>query len=122
MNHHRVVSYKDVLTELMSSFEGISFGDGSTKNLSWLDVPLNCEEQQKQFIVSPLASSFSCDDQQQHFILSPSITIQTPTSFKGKYSIASNKFFSNDNKVVSADANGTSCLAPDLGWVNKLMT
>ncbi|KAJ1416372.1 putative zinc finger CCCH domain-containing protein 2-like [Sesbania bispinosa] len=120
MNQHGVMSYKDVLTELMSSFEGMSFGDGSTKHLPWLDVPLNCEEQQQQFIVSPLASSFSCDDQ-QHFILSPSTTTQTPTSFKGKYSIASSKFFDNDNKVVSAHANGTSCPASNLGWVNELL-
>ncbi|XP_061368207.1 zinc finger CCCH domain-containing protein 2-like [Gastrolobium bilobum] len=122
-HHHGVVSYKDVLTELMSSLEGLKFGEGSpvsaskapNLNLPWLDVSLNCEDQ-KQFIVSPSVSSFFCEDQQQQFILSPST--QTPTSSNVKYS--NSKIFSNnnnnDNKVVAADING-----PDLGWVNELL-
>lgn len=105
-------SYKDALTELMSSLEGLNFADqgspisaGKAHNLPWLDVSaLNCEEQQ-QFI----GSSFGCEDQQQ-FILSPSAS-----SNFGKFS--SNKMLSNDNnKVVGAEING-----PDLGWVNELL-
>ncbi|KAK7324707.1 hypothetical protein VNO77_28489 [Canavalia gladiata] len=123
VNHHHhlggVVSYKDVVTELMNSLEGLSFNEGSPistsklHNLPWLDVPLNCEEQQQQFIVSPSGASFGCEDQQhqQHFIFS-----QTPTgSSNGNFGC--NKFLGNDNKiVVGADVNG-----PDLGWVNDLL-
>ncbi|KAI4333940.1 hypothetical protein L6164_018688 [Bauhinia variegata] len=123
-----VVSYKDVLTELMSSLEGLNFCEDSpvsahkTSNLPWVDGSFNFEDQQQQqqlFILSPTAS-FNCEDQQQ-FILSPST--QTPTT-SGSASFSngnyfSNKIFSNESKV--ATDNGSSCSAPDLGWVNELL-
>ncbi|KAK7272393.1 hypothetical protein RJT34_28945 [Clitoria ternatea] len=130
-NHHHhgggVVSYKDVVSDLMSSLEGLSFNDGSpvsaakARNLPWLDVSMHCEDhhqQQQPFIVSPSGSSFGCEDQQQQqqFILSPS-THHTPTNSNGKF--FSNKFLgnNNDNKiVVGGDVN-----APDLAWVNDLL-
>ncbi|TKY48885.1 Zinc finger CCCH domain-containing protein 2 [Spatholobus suberectus] len=120
VNPHRgVVSYKDVFAELVNSLEGLSFNEGSpvsgaiAPNLPWLDVPVNCEEQQQPFIVS----SFGCEDQQQQqqqFIFSPPSTTQIPTSSNGK--VCGNKFLGNDNKVVGADVNG-----PDLAWVNELL-
>ncbi|KAK7290883.1 hypothetical protein RIF29_05644 [Crotalaria pallida] len=128
-------SYKDVLTEIMSSMEGFNFSDGSplsaaaakARNMQpWLDMSLNNCDDQQQFVLSPsVSSSLGFEDQ---FILSPSST-QTPTrSNVGKCSSSSStnnnfscKFFSNDNKVVGADINGSSCPAPDLGWVNELL-
>ncbi|KAL2331678.1 hypothetical protein Fmac_019259 [Flemingia macrophylla] len=109
VNHrHGVVSYKEMFSELVNSLEGLSFAEGSpvsgakAPNLPWLDVSLNCEEQQQQqppFIVS----SFACDDKQ--FIFSPT---------KGK--LCGNKIMGTENKVGGADVNG-----PDLAWVNELL-
>lgn len=105
-------SHKDVLTELMSSMEGLNFNDGSpisaakarNMNMPWLDVPLNYEDQH-----------------QQQFILSPSAQTLTRSNV-GKCSTFSSKFFSNnEDKVVGADINGSSCPSPDLGWVNELL-
>lgn len=103
-------SYNDVLTELMSSMEGLNFSEGSpisaakarNMNMPWLDVPLNYEDQQQ-------------------FILSPSNQTLTRCNV-GKCSSFSSKNFSNEDKVVGgADMNGSSCPAPDLGWVNELL-
>ncbi|XP_057455528.1 zinc finger CCCH domain-containing protein 2 isoform X1 [Lotus japonicus] len=109
--HASLASYKDVLAELMNSFEGLSFGEGSSpvsaanaaNFSSWLDV----------LALNSVSSSSSCfEDQQKMFT-------QNPTSFKGVYS-NENSFYSNDNKVVAGDMNGC-CPAPDLGWVNDLL-
>lgn len=134
--------YKDVLAELMGSFERLSFnnieGTATTSspsakmgpnnnNLAWLDVVdvpnFNFEEQQQQqYIVSPSAVSnscssyFGCDQDQQKFILSPSTTHnQNPTTT----GFSNNRFFfsNNENKVVG----GGDVNAPDLGWVNDLL-
>ncbi|KAK7401948.1 hypothetical protein VNO78_13837 [Psophocarpus tetragonolobus] len=110
--HLGVASYKDVFAEFVNSLEGLSFSEASpvsgTKapNFPWIDVSLNCEEQEQQnpFIVS----SFGCEDQQQQqSILSP------PSTTNGKF--CANKFVGN--KVVGADVND-----PDLAWVNELLT
>lgn len=122
VNPHHVVSYKDVFTELVNSLERLSFNEGSpvsgakAPNFPWLDVSLNCEEQQQQQQNPFIVPSFGCEDQQQQnqFIFSPP-SIQTPTN--GKF--CSNRFMGNDNnnKVVGgADVNG-----PDLAWVNELL-
>jgi hypothetical protein len=45
--NHGVLSYKDVMTELMSSFEAMNFSEASSPlsakspNLPWLDVSFN---------------------------------------------------------------------------------
>ncbi|XP_027927203.1 zinc finger CCCH domain-containing protein 2 [Vigna unguiculata] len=116
--HHGVVSYKEAFAEFVKSLEGLSLNEGSpvsgakSLNLPWVDVSLNCEEQQqKQQQRQPLiASSFGCEDQPQ-FIFSPSST-QTPTNV----AFCGNRFMGNDNKVVGTDSN-----VPDLAWVNELL-
>jgi hypothetical protein len=51
--NHGALSYKDVLTELMSSLEAMNFSEAASlplsaksPNLPWLDVSLNNEDQQ----------------------------------------------------------------------------
>ncbi|KAI4322703.1 hypothetical protein L6164_022372 [Bauhinia variegata] len=121
--NHGVFSYKDVLTELMSFLEGLNFCEASAvsasahkaSNLPWVDASFNFEDQQlQQFILSP-TTSFNCEDQQQ-FILSP--FTQTPTS-SGSVNFSDGNYSSNESKVVTD--NGSSCPAPDLGWVNDLL-
>ncbi|XP_057730967.1 zinc finger CCCH domain-containing protein 2-like [Arachis stenosperma] len=121
------LSYKDVVNELMSSLEGLSFSDALNysdvsgvsaakvaTNMPWVDVPLSCEDQQ-EFIFSPsspmmMTPTRNCDDD-------------------GKFS---RFFIGNENRVVahksnsdaniSNDINGANnCPAPDLGWVNDLL-
>ncbi|KAI9093342.1 hypothetical protein K1719_027356 [Acacia pycnantha] len=133
MNNHGLASYKDALTELMSSLEGLNFIEANASpvsatkspNLPWLDMSMiNCEDQQQQFILSP-APSFSCEDQHQQFILSPSAHTPTTSSVSSSFSNNGNlypngAFLNSENKVVSHD-NGSSCSAPDLAWVNELL-
>ncbi|KAF7800750.1 zinc finger CCCH domain-containing protein 2-like [Senna tora] len=135
-NHGVSMSCKDVLTELMSSFQRLNFSEASSSsspaisattinkplNLPWLDVSnFHCDD---QFILSPSAA-FNPEDQQQ-FILSPSSLIsQTPTTSSASASfsngkISSRKIFSDESKI-SNDNNGSSCAFPDLGWVNDLL-
>ncbi|CAL5200382.1 unnamed protein product [Lathyrus oleraceus] len=121
--------YRDMLIDLLGSFEGMNFNEGSSSslvsglqkqnNMSYFDVPVNSEEQvQKQFIVSPSASSFD-QQQQQHFnILSPSIQ-QNLTPFNDGGDSNINMFLrdnniDNDKVLVGGDV-------PDLGWVNELL-
>ncbi|KAJ7981501.1 Zinc finger CCCH domain-containing protein [Quillaja saponaria] len=96
------VSYKDVLTELMSSLEASPVSVSRTPNLPWVCV------------------SFDCEDQQQ-FILSPSSLIPASVSssfFSGNENYVGSKSFSDENRV---NDNGWSCPALDLGWVNELL-
>lgn len=117
--------YRDMLIDLLGSFEGMNFNDGSSSSVSGLqnqnsmgyfDVPVNSEEQiQKQFTVSP-----SFDQQQQHFnILSPSIQ-QNSTS------ITFNDVDNNMNNMMFLGVNENNKVlvggdVPDLGWVNELL-
>ncbi|XP_028775265.1 zinc finger CCCH domain-containing protein 2-like [Neltuma alba] len=133
MNSHGLASYKDALTELMSSLEGLNFIEANASpvsatkslNLPWLDMSLiNCEDQQQQFILSP-GASFSFEDQQQQFILSPSAhssptTSSVSSSFSNGKLYPNSTYLSSESKAVSTD-NGSSCSAPDLGWVNELL-
>ncbi|CAK8536400.1 unnamed protein product [Lathyrus sativus] len=114
--------YRDMLIDLLGSFEGLNFNDGSSSvvsglqkqnNMGYFDVPVNSEEQiQKQFLVSPSASF---DQQQQHFnILSPSIQQNlTPISFNDG---GDNNINNNNSDKVFAGGD-----VPDLGWVNELL-
>ncbi|WJX69291.1 hypothetical protein P8452_53559 [Trifolium repens] len=135
--------YRDMLIDLLGSFDGINFNEGSSSssspvfgasakafqiqnnmNLGYLDIPLNSEEHiqnQNQFIVP---SSF--DQQQQHFnILSPIHQNLTLPSFNDvdDNNMINNKMMflgnnENNNKVVVGGGGGD---APDLGWVNELL-
>ncbi|KAE8075969.1 hypothetical protein FH972_014647 [Carpinus fangiana] len=96
--NHGVLSYKDVLTELMSSLEVMNFSEAASSplsakspNLPWLDVSFNNEDQK-----------------QQQFILSPS----TPNPS------GSANFSSGDRSSKSFTAESSD---PDLGWVNELL-
>ncbi|XP_061355592.1 zinc finger CCCH domain-containing protein 2-like [Gastrolobium bilobum] len=97
MNHHGVVSYKDVLTEFMCSLEKLSFGEASNSPVSnWVDVSFNSEDQHQFFIVLPT-------------------TVASGNFSNGKYS-TSCKFLREEKRVVVDDVT-----APDLGWVNDLL-
>ncbi|MED6146817.1 hypothetical protein PIB30_038218 [Stylosanthes scabra] len=126
------VSYKDVVNELMNSLEGLSLSDALNfsdvsgvsaakvgTNMPWIDVPLNCEDQQE-------------------FLFSPSSPMMvTPTrgydDADGKFSrffisnennkAVANKSNSNANNISNDIINGSNnnCPAPDLGWVNDLL-
>lgn len=97
---NQVLSYKDALTELMSSLGSMSVsgnsphGAGNNREMAWMDV-----------------SNFNGDDQQQQFILSPSTPIPS----------GSGHFFNRDcSSMGFTEENGSG--GPDLGWVNDLLT
>ncbi|CAI8592583.1 unnamed protein product [Vicia faba] len=108
--------YRDMLIELLGSFEGLNFNDGSSSssvvsglqnqnNTGYFNVPVNSEEQ----------------IQKQHFnILSPSIQQSlTPVSFnEGDNNINNNMVFLGDNENNKVLVGGD---VPDLGWVNDLL-
>lgn len=90
--NHGVVNYNDVISELMCSMEGLSFGEASPMSAS---KPLSLfSEDRKQFILSP-----------------------TITTTCGNYSNNGNvRFLREENGVVVDDV-----IAPDLAWVNDLL-
>ncbi|XP_014493659.1 zinc finger CCCH domain-containing protein 2 [Vigna radiata var. radiata] len=95
-HRHGVVSYKDVLSELMCSMEALNFGEASSVSaskphtLSWLDV----SEDHKQFNVH-------------------SPTMATCQSFSMN---RNGRFFREESGGVVDDV-----IAPDLAWVNDLL-
>ncbi|KAK9285110.1 hypothetical protein L1049_024295 [Liquidambar formosana] len=101
--NNRMLSYKDVLTELMTSLEAMNANEASSppktdnngNNLSWVDV------------------SFASEDQQQ-FILSPSTPIKPCGSRNFFSGDCSSKGGAIDEKLINNDS-------PDLGWVNDLL-
>ncbi|KAG2717379.1 hypothetical protein I3760_03G172600 [Carya illinoinensis] len=109
-----VLSYKDVLTELMSSFEAMNFSEeasplsAKSPNVPWVDVSFNSEDQ-PQFILSPSTPS----------------PYGSENFFSGNCSSKSfvddggNNNDNNKNKVNVE--NPWSCSDPDLGWVNELL-
>ncbi|PON74843.1 Zinc finger, CCCH-type [Trema orientale] len=124
-----VVSYKDALTDLMSSLEAMNFGEaaspvspisvaGGDRNLPWVDV-------------FPFKGG-GADDQQQ-FILSPS-TPNNPSGSENFFGGAgsskrynnivnsnnNNNDDGNENKLNDVNNSGPSS-DPDLGWVNDLL-
>lgn len=113
----RGMSYKDALTELMASFEAMNVNEAApsqaataatNKNLPWLDVNFNVEEQPQ-------------------FVLSPSTPTPAPSRGHSKFFSGESKFFHGDfsgrNLMEDSRYNNESNLAgPDLGWVNDLLT
>lgn len=106
-------SYKDSLTELICSLEGMNVGEasphagGNNGDLSWVDVcnlnNNNCDEQLLQ---------------QQQFILSPSTA--SPSGSRGYFSNCDSSSTKSFNLEDKSTENGVGC--PDLGWVNDLLT
>ncbi|KAL2496848.1 Zinc finger CCCH domain-containing protein 2 [Forsythia ovata] len=98
------MSYKDAMTELMSSFEAINVSTDTSNcakngNFPWIDV------------------NFSIDEPTQ-FNLSPS-TPSPSTKFLNGHS----KFFRDADLMEDNKYNNEACLAgPDIGWVNDLLT
>ncbi|KAK3040490.1 hypothetical protein RJ639_028775 [Escallonia herrerae] len=97
------LSYKEALTELMSSLEAMNVDEGSSNgDMSWMD------------------GSFGCDDQHQ-FVLSPSTpNVSAGNSFTrnpltGNYS-------SRRTLLMDEKSNDSGFAGPDLGWVNDLLT
>ena len=137
MNNHGVQSYKDALTELMSSLEGMNFSETSSPlsakspNVPWLDVSFNNETSSPLSAKSPnvpwLDVSFNNIEDQQQFILSPSTP--NPPSFRSANFFSgdcSSKSFAdetnnNNEEYNKVNENGWSCSDPDLGWVNELL-
>ena len=115
MNNHGVQSYKDALTELMSSLEGMNFSETSSPlsakspNVPWLDVSFNNIEDQQQFILSPSTPN------------PPSF--RSANFFSGDCSSKSfaDETNNNNEEYNKVNENGWSCSDPDLGWVNELL-
>ncbi|XP_020224103.1 zinc finger CCCH domain-containing protein 61 [Cajanus cajan] len=96
--HESVV--KDVLYDIVSSMDGLNFGEASPvsaskpRNLSWLNV-----------------SELDVSENQQQFIFSPTITAG------GRFSNNGNGRYLREESGVVAD----DVIAPDLAWVNDLL-
>uniref|UniRef100_A0A2N9G7S1 C3H1-type domain-containing protein n=1 Tax=Fagus sylvatica TaxID=28930 RepID=A0A2N9G7S1_FAGSY len=113
--NHGVQSYKDVLTELMSSLDAMNFSETSSPlsakspNVPCLDVSFNNIEDQQQFILSPSTPSPS----------------KSANFFSGDCSSKSLFSEENNNNInnheYKVNENGCSCSDPDLGWVNELL-
>ncbi|KAF7822962.1 zinc finger CCCH domain-containing protein 2-like [Senna tora] len=117
-----LMSYKDVLNELMSSLEGLNFIEAANSsspvvsaakppNLPWLDVSLiNSEDHHpnQQFIVSPTSSNFNCEDhhhqQQQH----NNYHNQQQYMNSPNASSASGSCFSNNGKLLYNNSSSAS--------------
>ncbi|OMP09908.1 Zinc finger, CCCH-type [Corchorus olitorius] len=116
-----VMSYKEVLNELMSSLENMNLCEVSSpmaaapggnnnnlrngNNIPWLDVSMNIGE---------------FDHQQPQFVLSPSRPSPSSSGGSGEYfGVTSPGLFGGGEKlnenVINCDPD------PDLGWVNELL-
>lgn len=106
------LSYKDALTELMSSLEVMNVNDtphamgrnrngNGNGNLSWVDV-----------------SNLNGDEQQQQFVLSPS----TPTPSGSAHFFGGGDYYSRRNYFDEKFNDNNGLAGPDLGWVNDLLT
>lgn len=106
-----MLSYKDVVTELMSSLEAMNVSEAShagssngNGNQLWVDV---CEDQHpQQFILSPSKPNYPSGSSRDFF--------NGGGTSKNKSSSCNN---TDDHKQLND--NGWSC--PDLGWVNDLL-
>ncbi|KAG6741263.1 hypothetical protein POTOM_054496 [Populus tomentosa] len=116
-----VVSYKDVLTELMSSLEAMNFNEGASVS-SPMSLSTNHNRNVNSTTPWNIDVSFSGEDQSQ-FILSPSTPTASSNFFNGDCS--SNKGLFVDDKINDHNNIGDGSLActsdPDLGWVNELL-
>ncbi|CAI9759376.1 unnamed protein product [Fraxinus pennsylvanica] len=90
-------SYKDAMSDLMSSFKAMNVNDSSQGNFPWIDV---------NFLL----------DEQPRFILSPS------TSSSTKFMNGNSKLFMDGDFCARNLMEDNSLGGPDLGWVNDLLT
>lgn len=132
-----VVSYKDALTDLMSSLEAMHFASEAAANNSPVLSPISgCSSGKRNFNNSlpwlDVNSSFS-DDQQQ-FILSPStpnnnnnnnnLSLSSEDNFFNRYistSTSTSTVSVNEKRASAGNENSGSNSDPDLGWVNELL-
>ncbi|GMN53843.1 hypothetical protein TIFTF001_022966 [Ficus carica] len=135
-----VVSYKDALTDLMSSLEAMHFASEAAANNSPVLSPISGLSSGKRNINNSLPwvdvnSSFS-DDQQQ-FILSPStpnknnnnnnnnsLSLSSENNFFNRYistSTSTSTVSVNKYRASAGNENLGSNSDPDLGWVNELL-
>ncbi|KAF5732578.1 zinc finger family protein [Tripterygium wilfordii] len=115
-----VVSYKEMLTELMNSMEAMKFSESVSSpcssttpnnnnrnvNVPWLDVSFNVE-----------------DHQQQHFTLSPSTPSPSGSGnlFREDYSSKITVTAADLDKMNDNSTEFGGPADPDLGWVNELL-
>ncbi|XP_062105963.1 zinc finger CCCH domain-containing protein 2-like [Humulus lupulus] len=119
------ISYKEALTDLMSSIESMNFNEaaspvspisvaGGDRSHPWVDIfPFNTADDQQQFILSPSTPSYPSGS--ENFFGSGS----SPWSSK-RYNDIVNENNSNKLKLNEVN-NGGSGSDPDLGWVNDLL-
>ncbi|XP_059664665.1 zinc finger CCCH domain-containing protein 2 [Cornus florida] len=97
--NHGVLSYKDGLTELISSLDAMNMNHEAVTNnstVSWVD-----------------GQTLNCDDQQQ---LIRSSSDPNPSGSRDSFSIGDS---SSSSRKSFIDDNGSAC--PDFGWVNDLL-
>ncbi|XP_044501970.1 zinc finger CCCH domain-containing protein 2-like [Mangifera indica] len=107
------MSYKDVLTELMISFDAVNFNEVSSP----LSVPSGNSMNSNGPWID--ANSFNIEDQQQ-FILSPS-TPNPSGSLNPFGGDCSTKHLLDDQQINDINGGQLGCPDPDLGWVNELL-
>ncbi|XP_050204778.1 zinc finger CCCH domain-containing protein 2-like [Mercurialis annua] len=103
-----IISYKDVLTELMSSLEAMNVNEAANNRninsvIPWIDIASLNGDQDHQFILSPSTPNGSF--------------------FSGDFSRINNGVL-NDNfngKINYHEGGGSVNADPDLGWVNDLL-
>ncbi|KAL3848827.1 hypothetical protein ACJIZ3_010709 [Penstemon smallii] len=108
------MSYKDALTELMSSLDAMNVNEnefcgthsgGRNANLPWVDV------------------NFCADEIPPQFVMSPSTPSPRPGPGISKFPSGASKFFHGRNLMQESGYNNESNSGgPDLGWVNDLLT
>ncbi|CAL9012308.1 unnamed protein product, partial [Prunus brigantina] len=127
-----MMSYKDVLAELMSSLEAVKFSESAAASPinpnapRWVDVSFNSTDdldQQQQFILSPSTPSpsrpfggrginFSDGDE------NGSSRKSSLLGFDDNYYKPNNI---NDEIINGGGGSGSGSSDPDLGWVNELL-
>lgn len=130
-----MLSYKDVLSELMTSLEAMKFNNIEPTSSSPLSSPINSSaaaaaaNYRNNPWVDVSSLNAATEEQQQQFILSPStpnplsagINCFSPGSTSaGNCSRKSLVLDEQDNKVNGTNGGGYSP-DPDLGWVNDLL-
>ncbi|KAL6181359.1 hypothetical protein ACLB2K_048014 [Fragaria x ananassa] len=126
-----MLSYKDVLSELMTSLEAMKFNNMEAATSSPVSSPISSVAASYRNTPWVDVSSYNAfaKDQQQQFILSPN-SIPSPlsagTNFFSRRCSSGNGsrkslVFDEQNKATDINGGGCSSPDPDLGWVNDLL-
>ncbi|KAJ6734132.1 UNKEMPT FAMILY MEMBER [Salix purpurea] len=119
-----VVSYRDVLAELMSSLEAMNFNERAS-----VSSPMSSLSSNHSRNIASSATPWSIDvsfhgEDQPQFILSPSTPTPSSRFFNGDCSGRKVDLFIDDrinDRNIIGDG-GLACTSdPDLGWVNELL-